>query len=82
MKIRLKDIDLAKEWLNFHDTIATYRLYYVNLVTVNVVVTDIKKQHENNYYNFSESLKTDTILRRFILRLNNILLQCLYCVPF
>jgi hypothetical protein len=25
-EIRLKDIDLAKEWLNFHDTLATYRL--------------------------------------------------------
>ena len=25
-EIRLKDIVLAKEWLNFHDTIATYRL--------------------------------------------------------
>jgi hypothetical protein len=53
MKIRLKDIDLAKEWLNFHDTLATYRLYYVNLVTVNVVVTDIKKlQIKTTIYNF------------------------------
>jgi hypothetical protein len=31
-EIRLKDIALAKEWLNFHDTIATYRLLCKSLL--------------------------------------------------